>query len=446
MNDLVQRDLKHNWHPYTQMKDCEDMPPIPIERAEGVRLFGCDGAVYYDTISSWWCNVHGHGHPAIKDAIKDQIDKLEHVLFAGFTHAPAVELSERLVGITPCNLKKVFYSDNGSTAVEVALKMSLQYWRNSGKNKKTSFLSLDRAYHGDTVGAMSVSGKSSFNKAFETLLFRSFKAPTPYCYRCPCGKEKDTCSLECLDAMEDILKKNAEAIAAVIIEPILMGAGGMIIYPVKYLKGVGELARKYGVHLIADEVATGFGRTGKMFACEHAGVEPDFMCISKGVTSGYLPLGITMTTQDVFSAFYDDHERSKTFYHGHTYTANPLACAAAVKSIDLFTEENSLNRVGMISVMMGSFLEVVQAFPLIGDTRSIGAVGAMELVKNKSTKEPFPEKERIGLEVYKKGLDSSLLLRPLGNVVYLFLPLCVKKEELEDIFQRTAGVLASIRR
>ena len=442
INDLISRDLKHNWHPYTQMKDCESLPPIPIDKAEGVKLFDSSGKFYYDTISSWWCNIHGHGHPAIKAAIKDQLDKLEHVLFAGFTHAPAVELSERLVDITPANLTKVFYSDNGSTAVEVALKMSLQYWSNNGKKSKTAFLSLDRAYHGDTVGAMSVSGASAFNSKFKPLLFKSFKAATPYCYRCPRGQEKDACSLECLESMEDILRENADVIAAVIIEPMLMGAGGMIIYPAGYLKGVGELARKYGVHLIADEVATGFGRTGKMFACAHAGIEPDFMCLSKGVTSGYLPLGVTMTTQDVFSSFYDDRRRSRTFYHGHTYTANPLACAAAVKSIDLFKEENSLNRVGMINVMLESFLDIVKAFPEVGDTRSIGVVGAIELVKDKLSKEPLADKGKTASQIYKRGLESGIILRPLGDVVYFFLPLCVKKEELEDIFQRATTVLA----
>jgi adenosylmethionine-8-amino-7-oxononanoate transaminase len=442
MKDLIQRDLKYNWHPYTQMKDCERIPPIPVEKAEGIKLFDSHGKFYYDTISSWWCNIHGHGHPAIKAAIKDQLDKLEHVLFAGFTHAPAVELSERLVEITPANLTKVFYSDNGSTAVEVALKMSLQHWNNTGKKNKTAFLSLDRAYHGDTVGAMSVSGASAFNSKFRSMLFKSFKAATPYCYRCPCGQKKDACSLECLESMEDILRENSDNIAAVIIEPMLMGAGGMIIYPAGYLKGVGELVRKYGVHLIADEVATGFGRTGKMFACAHAGIEPDFMCLSKGITSGYLPLGVTMTTQDVFSSFYDDRSRSRTFYHGHTYTANPLACAAAVKSIDLFKEENSLNRVGMINLMLGSFLDIAKAFPQVGDTRSIGAVGAIELVKDKSSKEPLADKGKTASQIYMRGLENGIILRPLGDVVYFFLPLCAKKEELEDIFHRATTVLA----
>ena len=441
MENLIQQDLKYNWHPYTQMKDCESLPPLAIEKAEGIKLYDYDGKFYYDTISSWWCNIHGHNHPEIKRAIKEQVDKLEHVLFAGFTHKPAVELAERLARITPKNLTKVFYSDNGSTAIEVALKMSLQYWVNKGVEGKTKFLSLDMGYHGDTIGAMSVSGRSLFNKKFEPLFFESFKAPTPYCYRCPCAREKDTCSLECLGEMERILKGNAEQISAIIIEPILMGAAGMIIYPQRYLRGVKELSDKYGVHLIADEIASGFGRTGKMFACEHAAIEPDFMCLSKGLTSGYLPLSATLTTEEVFQVFYDDYEKEKTFYHGHTYAANPVACAAAVRSIDLFDEENSLNRAQMINIMMESFLEVVSALPIVGDTRAIGAVGAIELVKDKNTKEPFGAEERIGLDVYRRALEANLILRPLGNIIYFFLPLSVTKDELEDIFQRAANVI-----
>ena len=441
-NDLTKRDLKHNWHPYTQMKDCENFPPIPIERAEGIKLYDYDGNFYYDTISSWWCNVHGHNHPYIKDAIKKQLDKLEHVLFAGFTHKSAIELSEKLVKITPENLTRVFYSDDGSTAVETALKMSFQYWHNTGKKNKKEFLALDQAYHGDTIGTMAVSGVDLYNARFKSLFYSSFKAPTPYCYRCAFDKKKGECALECLDAMEDILKKESENIAAVILEPILMGAAGMIIYPAEYLKGVGSLAKKYDVHLIVDEVAAGFGRTGKMCASEHASIEPDFMCISKGVTSGYLPIGVTMTTESVYEAFYAEYSDFKTFYHGHTYTANPLACAAAIASIDLFEKENTLQRAKEIGKKLASFIGEMSELEVVGDARTIGVVGALELVKNRETKEPFGPEERIGLEIYKKGLNNNLVLRPLGNVIYLFLPLSVKDNELDDIFMRTKDVFS----
>ncbi|MFH1798686.1 MAG: adenosylmethionine--8-amino-7-oxononanoate transaminase [Candidatus Omnitrophota bacterium] len=431
---LIQKDLKYIWHPYTQMKDCEFSPPIPIAKAEGIKLYDYDGKFYYDTISSWWCNVHGHNHPVIKAAIKEQLDRFEHVLFAGFTHKPAIDLAEKLVSITPKNLTKVFYSDNGSTAVEAAMKMSFQYWQNTGVLNKTAFLSLDRAYHGDTIGAMSVSGVDLFNKTFSPLFFKSYKTPSPHCYRCPEGKEKNKCSLECLDRCEVILKENAKNIAAIIIEPLLMGAGGMIVYPAEYLKGISELARKYGTHLIVDEVATGFGRTGKMFACEHADIDPDFMCLSKGITSGYLPLGATLTSEEIFNAFCEDYEKLKTFYHGHTFTANPLAASAAIASIGLFEQEKSLKRVSAINERIKSFLREISDLPIVGDVRDIGVVGAVELVKNKKTKEPFGLEERMGYKIYQKGLKNNLILRPLGNVIYFFLPLCVSDNELREIF------------
>jgi len=442
-DELTKRDLEHVWHPYTQMKDCEALPPIPVEKAEGVKIYGCDGNFYYDTISSWWCNVHGHNHPAIKKAINGQLDRFEHVLFAGFTHRPAVELAERLTGMTAEGLNRVFYSDNGSTSVEVAMKMSLQYWHNKGRPDKTRFVSLDMAYHGDTVGAMSVSGVDLFNKKFKPMFFRSYKTPTPYCYRCPMGRKRPECGVECLRPLEDILKRDSGMISGVIMEPLLLGAGGMIVYPVEYLKGAAGLAKEYGVHLILDEVATGFGRTGKMFACEHAGISPDFMCVSKGITSGYLPLGATLTTDEIFEAFYDDYDKLKTFYHGHTYTANPLACAAALASLDVFEKERSLERVPVINAKISGFLDEISGNPAVGDTRNIGVVGAMELVRDKKTKEPFGLKKRIGSRIYKKGLEKNLLLRPLGDIIYFFLPLCISDNELDDVFSRAFEVITS---
>ncbi|MBU0570639.1 MAG: adenosylmethionine--8-amino-7-oxononanoate transaminase [Candidatus Omnitrophica bacterium] len=441
-HDLVSKDLMLNWHPYTQMKDCVDMPPIPLAGAKGVKLYDYDGNFYYDTISSWWCNVHGHGHPAMIRAIKKQLSSLEHTLFAGFTHAPAVGLSERLVDITPAGLKKVFYSDNGSTSVEVAMKMSFQYWKNTGCKGKNKFLSLDRGYHGDTIGAMSVSGIGPFNKVFEQLFLDVYKIPSPYCYRCPVSEDKADCSLGCLHAAESMLNEHSDEIAAMIIEPLLMGAGGMIIYPAEYLKGIAGLCRKYHVHLIVDEVATGFGRTGKMFASEYAAIDPDFMCLSKGITSGYLPLGATLTTEKIYDAFYADYHECKTFYHGHTYTANPVACAAAISCIDLFEKEGTLRNVDRINAKLKVFLNDMAELDVVGETRSIGAVGVLELVKDRKTKEPFGIEERLGLRIYKKGLREGLLLRPLGNIIYFFLPLSTTPGELDDIFARAARALA----
>ena len=443
MNNWLAKDLKYNWHPYTQMKDCRSFPSVMITRAKGARLYDDRGRFYYDTISSWWCNVHGHSHPKITAAIAKQSRELDHVLFAGFTHKNAILLAERLISIAPENIKRVFFSDNGSTAVETALKMSFQYWQNTGKSRKIKFLSLDMGYHGDTIGAMSVGGVGLFNKVFSPLFFRSFKVQSPYCYRCPAGKTKKSCAIDCAISLESILKKHSGEIAAMILEPMVMAAGGMIIYPKEYLSEAASLARKYNVHLILDEVATGFGRTGKMFACEHASVKPDFICVSKGVTSGTLPLGITLTTEKIYKAFYADYKEKKTFYHGHTYTANPIACAVALASLDIFKEEGTMQNVMERSKQLREGLERFRSLSVVGDVRQIGMIGALELVKDKEKKTAFDFEERVGLRIYKEGLKRNIILRPLGNIVYLFLPLSVKKRELKYILDNTYQVIKS---
>ena len=443
VNNWQEKDLKYIWHPYTQMKDCRNFPPIFIRQARGIKLYDDRGNFYYDTISSWWCNVHGHNHPWIKKAVKKQIDILEHVLFAGFTHRPAIELAERLVGIAPGNLTRVFFSDDGSTAVETALKMSFQYWQNKGKTKKKRFVSLDRGYHGDTMGAMSISGVGLFNKVFSPLFFKSYKVPTPYCYRCPLGRKKESCGIACIKPLERLLKNKHREICGIVLEPLLLAAGGMIIYPAEYLKRAARLTKKYNVHLILDEVATGLGRTGKMFACEHAGVKPDLMCLSKGLTAGYLPMGITMTTERVYRAFYADYARRKTFYHGHTYTANPLTCAAANAGLDLFEKEGTLENVNRLAPLLADRMERFREYPLVGDVRCLGMVGAVELVGNKKTKQGFGTR-RIGQEIYRKGLSEHLLLRPLGDIIYLFLPLSVTERQIEDITGKMRRVLAAV--
>jgi len=438
----IKKDLAYVWHPYTQMKDCRTMPPLLIEKAKGMKLYAGNGSFYYDTIASWWCNVHGHNHPRIKRAIKKQLDSLEHVLFAGFTHKPAILLAEKLVKLAPENLTKVFFSDNGSTAVEVALKMSFQYWRNTGALKKKAFVCLDHGYHGDTIGAMSVGGVDLFNEAFAPLFFPAYKVPSPYCYRCPMGKDKKSCAIDCARPLEKLLTERGKEIAGLIIEPLVMAAGGMIIYPSEYLTKVGELAEKFNVHCIVDEVATGFGRTGTMFACEQADIRPDFMCVSKGITSGYLPMGVTLTTEKVFQAFCADYTRKKTFYHGHTYTANPLACSAANACLDIFQRDNVLPALKPLIIQLRQSLEDFRGMERVGDVRSLGMIGAIELVKDKRRKTPFSFNERIGLAVYKNGLKKNLLLRPLGNIVYFFLPVCVTRKELAVIMQRSRKVLS----
>ncbi len=443
-SDWIKKDLKYNWHPYTQMKDCENDPPILIDKARGIKLYDTKGNFYYDTISSWWCNVHGHNHPWIKRAIKKQLDTLEHVLFAGFTHKAAILLSERLISISPCGIHKIFFSDNGSTAVETAIKLSFQYWQNIGKKRKVKFVSLDHGYHGDTLGAMSVSGVGQFNRIFLPLTFPSFKTPTPYCYRCPMKKNRGNCAIECIKPLEKLLEAKSEEIAGIILEPMVLGAAGMIVYPVEYLQKVAILAGDFNIHLILDEVATGFGRTGRMFACEYAQVKPDFLCLSKGITAGYLPLAATLTTDKIYRAFYADYEKNKTFFHGHTYTANPISCSAALASLEVFKNEKTLDNVKGLSLILGKRLEGFRELDIVGDVRYIGLIAGIELVKDKRTKQGFDLKERIGLKVYRRGLERGLILRPLGNVVYLFLPLCLKEKELSEILYGTYSVIASL--
>lgn len=445
MNSWLKKDLRFIWHPYTQMKDCLQFPPILIKKAKGIKLYDNEGNFYYDTISSWWCNVHGHNHPKIKTAIKRQLNRLEHILFAGFTHEPAIQLAQKLISISPEKLSRVFFSDDGSTSVEVALKMSFQYWQNTGRNEKTKFIALDHGYHGDTIGAMSVSGISLFNKLFSPLLFSSFKVPSPYCYRCPMDQDRSSCAIDCIAPLEKLLKEKSGIISAIILEPMVLAAGGMIVYPKEYLLKVANLAKKFNVHLILDEVATGFGRTGKMFACEHVNnIAVDFLCLSKGLTAGYLPLAATLTTDKIYEAFYADYRENKTFFHGHTYTANPLGCSAALASLEVFKRERTLDRIRKIIPLFHAGMERFRDLPFAGDVRYIGMIGAIELVREKPAKEGFDIKERAGLKVYKRGLKKNIILRPLGNIIYLFLPLCIKRNEVEDILERTYAVVKSL--
>lgn len=441
--NLLKRDLTVNWHPYTQMKDLESDPPILIDRAKGIKLFDRDGNFYYDTISSWWCNIHGHNHPALKRAIKKQLDRFEHIMFAGFTHEPAIELSEKLLAIAPRNLRRVFYSDNGSTAVETALKMSYQYRCNLGHGSRKLFVSFDEGYHGDTLGTMGLSGVEQFHNVFTPIVVPSFKLPTPNCYRCPCKKTYPGCNLACIDAFEQLLAKKAHTITAVVLEPLVLGAAGMIMYPPACLKRIADLARKHDVHLIVDEVATGFGRTGKMFACQYVkNIQPDFLCLSKGITSGYLPFAATLTTDKIYRAFYADYTRGKTLQHGHTYTANPLGCAAALATLETFENEKTLDHVNDLAPFFHSELDKFHDLPLVGDVRHLGFIGVLELVQNKQTKTPVPPEKRLGREIYRQGLKHHLLLRPLGNITYFYLPLCTTKSEMKTILNSTWKVLS----
>jgi adenosylmethionine-8-amino-7-oxononanoate aminotransferase len=435
---LVQRDRAHLWHPYTQEKIAP--APLPIVKGEGVWLYTEEGQKILDGISSWWVNIHGHSHPRLNEALARQARELEHVMFAGFTHGPAVELAEKLIEVLPDGLMRVFYSDNGSTAVEVALKMAFQYWSNRGEEERKTFVTLHDAYHGDTVGAMSASEDSSFTAAFKPLLFNVRRADSPYCYRCPLGLKPESCAIDCLSSLEGILREESERVAAVLVEPMLQGAGGMIVWPTKFLKSVRELCDRYETLLIADEILTGFGRTGPMFACEHAQIKPDIICLSKALTAGYMPMGATVATEEIYEAFLSD-DRRKTFFHGHSYTANPLACAVALESLRIFEEENTLEKVDVLSKRLREGLAPLAQHKNVGDVRVIGGVGIIELVEDKETKSAGGYLDRVGPELYQRFLERGLLLRPLGNVLYFMPPYVICDDETNWALKQIEKVL-----
>jgi len=439
--DLLVRDRRLLWHPYTQMKTAP--APLPIVSASGVYLHTEDGRRILDGISSWWVNIHGHSHPALNAALAAQAARLEHVMFAGCTHPPAVDLAERLIALMPTGLTRVFYSDNGSTAVEVAVKLAVQYWINRSEPQRHTIVALHHAYHGDTVGAMSVSEDSIFTRPFVPLLFPIERAHAPYCYRCPLDLERRSCHIDCLSDLEHTLARLADTTAAVIVEPMLQGAGGMIVWPREFLAGVRRLCDRFGVLLIADEVLTGFGRTGRMFACEHAEVTPDIMCLSKALTAGYLPLGATCTTEAVYMAFLSD-DRSHTFFHGHSFTANPLACACALASLDLFERDDTLARVRRLEAQLQSGLEPLRHLPLVGDVRVIGGVGAIELVTDRVSKSAGGYLDELGPRLAAAFLDRGLLLRPLGNVLYVMPPYVITEEETAWAIEQITEVLEGV--
>ncbi len=432
--NLSEKDLRYIWHPCSQMKDYETLKPIVIEKGEGVYLYDVDGNKYLDAISSWWCNLFGHSNKRINKAINNQINKIEHVIFANFSNIPAIELSERLVKITPDRLEKVFFADNGSAAVEVALKMSFHYNQQVGKTKKKRFVAITDAYHGETLGALSMSDLDIYSKIYKPLMIDTIRVNGPDCYRCEFKEKRDTCNAECFVNMEKIVEDKHEDISGIIIEPMLQGAAGMKIYSSKYLKKLRKLCDKYDIHLIADEIAVGYGRTGKMFACEHADISPDIMCISKGLTAGYLPMAITMTSQKIYDAFYGDYNENKAFLHSHTYSGNALGCAVALEVLKIFEEEPILDIINSKGEFLNKLLKKeLGDHPLVGEIRNIGMINGIELVKDKKTKETFNSKMRVGYEIFKIALKRGVLLRPLGNVIYFNPPYCITEEEMIEM-------------
>jgi adenosylmethionine-8-amino-7-oxononanoate aminotransferase len=443
--ELEDLDRQLIWHPFTQMKDYMNEVPLIVQRGEGSTLVDIFGKKYLDGISSLWVTLHGHRKKEIDDAIRDQLERVAHSTLLGISNVPAIELAKELFEIAPVGLGKVFYSDSGSTAVEIAIKIAFQFSRQkkNGKSKHT-FLSFTNAYHGDTLGSVSLGGIDLFHEIYGPLLFPVHRAPYPYCYRCPLEKSHPSCGMECLNRVEDILSAHHEEIPALVIEPMIQGAAGMITSPKGYLKGIRELTKKYRVLLIADEVATGFGRTGRMFACEHEAISPDILCVAKGITGGYLPLAATLTTEEIFNAFLGEYEEKKTFFHGHSYTGNPLACAAAVANLRVMREVRVLEKLQAKIQFLSETLKGYGELKHVGDVRQLGMMVGIELVADKTTKEEYPFGDKIGIRVIQEARRRGLILRPLGNIIVLMPPFGTSREELGEILAITYDSIKAV--
>ncbi len=427
----VVRDLAHVWHPCTQMKDHEQLPPIPIRRGRGAWLEDYSGQRYLDAISSWWVNLFGHANARINAAVREQLDELEQVILAGFTHEPVIALSEALSALAPAGLTRCFYADNGSSAVEVAVKMSFHYWRNVGRTAKRRFITLSNSYHGETLGALAVGDVDLYKEIYRPLLMEVITVPSPDCFARAPGESWAEHSRRKFAHMEAALAQHAHEACAVIVEPLVQCAGGMRMYDPVYLTLLREACDRHQVHLIADEIAVGFGRTGTLFACEQAGIRPDFMCLSKGLTAGYLPLSTVMTTEAVYAAFYDDYVKLNAFLHSHSFTGNPLACAAALASLAIFRDDQVLERNRALAARMGERAGALGDHPHVAEVRQRGMIVAIELAANKASREPYPWAERRGLTIYRHALTRGVLLRPIDNVVYFMPPYVITPEEID---------------
>lgn len=443
-SSLEEADKKYLWHPFTQMKEWLGETPLVIERGQGSFLYDIRGKKYLDGVSSLWVTLHGHRKREIDAAVRAQLSKISHSTLLGLSNVPSIELARRLVSVAPPGLSRVFYSDNGSTAVEVALKMAFQYWQHKGRNKRTRFICLREAYHGDTIGSVSLGGIDLFHSLYRPLLFDTIKAPSPYCYRCELGLTHPACGLSCAEVMERIIRNNADRTAAVVVEPCVQAAAGMIVHPPGYLRAVREACTRHGVFLAADEVATGFGRTGRMFACGHEGVSPDLMALAKGLTGGYLPAAATLTTETVFTGFHGTYAEKKTFFHGHTYTGNPLACAAGIASLDIFERENVLAGLQPKIAHLTERLDSVRGLAHVGDVRQAGLMVGIELVKNARTREPYPYSRKMGFRVCLEARKYGVIIRPLGDVIVLMPPLSISRKELDLLVDAAYAAVESI--
>lgn len=433
MNEIERKDKQYIWHPFTQMKGWRENPQTVIAQAKGIKLVDMDGKEYYDGVSSLWVNIHGHRKAQIDQAIIDQLGKVAHSTALGLANIPATRLAEELAGITPPGLNKVFYSDDGSTAMEVAIKMAFQYWQHKGHPEKKRFVSLEQAYHGDTVGTVSVGGIDLFHRVFKPLLFEPVHVPAPSCYHCRLAADPQTCEMACARQLEKELAEHHAEIAAVILEPLVQAAAGMLMAPPGYLRRVRELTAQYDVLLIVDEVATGFGRTGKMFACDHEGVSPDLMALSKGITGGYLPLAATLTTDEIYNAFLGEMAEKRTFYHGHSYTANQLACAAALANLQIFRDEHVIENLPKKIAAVKEKLSLIRDLAHVGDARQCGLIIGIELMRDKAGKKPYAWDQTMGAKVCMKAREYGLFIRPVGDVVVFMPPLASTVEDIQHM-------------
>lgn len=445
-DELKQLDKQFVWHPFTQMSDWIAEEPLIVAAGERNHLIDIHGRRYLDGVSSLWVNIHGHRRAEIDQAITEQLGRIAHSTALGLSSPPSIELARRLAEISPMGLEKVFYSDSGSTAVEISMKMAFQYWQQCAEPqpKKTRFLSFANGYHGDTLGAVSVGGIDLFHSIYGPLLIQNIKVDSPYCYRCPLGKEYPACEMVCLGQVEEVLERHHEELVAVVIEPLIQAAGGMLVFPPGYTRRVRDLATKFNVLFIADEVATGFGHTGTFFACEQENIEPDFMTVAKGITGGYLPLAATLTTQEVFSAFCGKYEEQKAFYHGHTYTGNALACAAGLASLGIFETDDVLRKLQKRISTLNAGLHEFENLNHVGDIRQLGMMVGLELVKNTDDKEPFPFENKTAIKVTHEARCRGLVIRPLGDVLILMPPLSITDAELEDILSITFDSIKAV--
>ena len=430
---LVAADHRHLWHPFTQMQEWMEEDPVVVESGDGIHLVDTLGRRYLDGVSSLWCNVHGHRVPEIDQAIADQLGRIAHTTLLGLASTASIECAEALVAVAPEGLTRVFFSDAGATAAEIALKMAYQHFQLRGDLERKEFVAIRGGYHGDTIGSVSVGGIDLFHRIFKPLLFPVRHAPQPYCYRCPLGKEWPGCAMACADEVERVFEAHAGKVAALVIEPLVQGADGMIVQPPGYLRRMREICDRHGALLVCDEVATGFGRTGTMFAVEQEGVRPDILTVAKGLTGGYLPLAATLTTEQVFESFLGPFASRRTFFHGHTYTGNPLACAAAVANLRLFRDRDVVAGLPAKGEALARALDPLRSHPHVGEIRRRGLMVGIELVRDRATREEYAFELRAGHQVTLEARRRGAILRPLGNVVVLMPPLAMTDGELSDL-------------